>query len=180
MYRQASGLAAAPTGQRLDCSAWGAAAGTATWFACQRALDRPDWRSGPPADASKIDVGPRAARAASDPQEPEAGIDRGPKRRRGLGPRRPSPQYAGTPVTNIRNTASPHWRRWLSVRAWSWRPRSEDDAGGCAQSSQHADSTAARSPASGARRPRNRRTCNWVLVAGREAHDRAAGSAFST
>ena len=68
----------------------------------------------------------------------------------------------------------------LSVRAWSWRPRSEDDPGGCAQSAQHADSTAARSPASGARRPRNRRTCNWVLVAGREAHDRAAGSAFST
>jgi putative SOS response-associated peptidase YedK len=23
------------------------------------------------------------------------------------------PQYAGPPVTNIRNTASPHWRRWL-------------------------------------------------------------------
>ena len=23
------------------------------------------------------------------------------------------PQFGGTPVTNIRNTASPHWRRWL-------------------------------------------------------------------
>ncbi|MCW8088418.1 SOS response-associated peptidase [Sabulicella glaciei] len=24
-----------------------------------------------------------------------------------------APQYGGRPVTNIRNTASPHWRRWL-------------------------------------------------------------------
>jgi putative SOS response-associated peptidase YedK len=24
------------------------------------------------------------------------------------------PQFGGAPVTNIRNTASPHWRRWLS------------------------------------------------------------------
>jgi putative SOS response-associated peptidase YedK len=23
------------------------------------------------------------------------------------------PQFAGPPITNIRNTASPHWRRWL-------------------------------------------------------------------
>ncbi len=23
------------------------------------------------------------------------------------------PQFAGAPITNIRNTASPHWRRWL-------------------------------------------------------------------
>ena len=23
------------------------------------------------------------------------------------------PQFGGTPITNIRNTASPHWRRWL-------------------------------------------------------------------
>ncbi len=24
------------------------------------------------------------------------------------------PQFSGAPITNIRNTASPHWRRWLS------------------------------------------------------------------
>jgi putative SOS response-associated peptidase YedK len=23
------------------------------------------------------------------------------------------PQFAGAPITNIRNTGSPHWRRWL-------------------------------------------------------------------
>ena len=23
------------------------------------------------------------------------------------------PQFGGAPVTNIRNTSSPHWRRWL-------------------------------------------------------------------
>ena len=23
------------------------------------------------------------------------------------------PQFGGAPITNIRNTASPHWRRWL-------------------------------------------------------------------
>lgn len=23
------------------------------------------------------------------------------------------PHFAGPPITNIRNTASPHWRRWL-------------------------------------------------------------------
>src|ERR1700716_4369074 len=48
----------------------------------QRALDRPDGRSGPPTNAPKIDVCPRAARTTPDPQEPEAGIDRGPERRR--------------------------------------------------------------------------------------------------
>lgn len=25
----------------------------------------------------------------------------------------PPPQYGGPPITNIRNTSSPHWRRWL-------------------------------------------------------------------
>jgi putative SOS response-associated peptidase YedK len=25
----------------------------------------------------------------------------------------PPPQYGGTPITNIRNTSSPHWRGWL-------------------------------------------------------------------
>jgi putative SOS response-associated peptidase YedK len=25
------------------------------------------------------------------------------------------PQFGGAPITNIRNTASPHWRAWLSI-----------------------------------------------------------------
>lgn len=27
------------------------------------------------------------------------------------------PQFAGPPITNIRNTASPHWRRWLAPQS---------------------------------------------------------------
>ena len=27
------------------------------------------------------------------------------------------PQFGGAPVTNIRNTSSPHWRRWIGLRA---------------------------------------------------------------
>ncbi len=30
------------------------------------------------------------------------------------------PQFGNTAVTNIRNTASPHWRRWLGPRAVAW------------------------------------------------------------
>jgi putative SOS response-associated peptidase YedK len=28
-----------------------------------------------------------------------------------------SPQYGAVPITNIRNTTSPHWRRWLGVES---------------------------------------------------------------
>jgi putative SOS response-associated peptidase YedK len=27
------------------------------------------------------------------------------------------PQFGGAPITNIRNTASPHWRRWLGAES---------------------------------------------------------------
>ena len=32
----------------------------------------------------------------------------------------PPPKFGGPPVTNIRNTSSPHWRGWLSRKTDAW------------------------------------------------------------
>ncbi len=35
----------------------------------------------------------------------------------------PQPRTGGPPVTNIRNTSSPHWRGWLNLRTGAWYRR---------------------------------------------------------